>query len=217
MANLDPAATTPNDATAAAQAAAARATQLAAEAARLAEQARDSTPHRPADDSEEIYYEGSPLMRGALGKGFLWVFGGVVLVVLAGFLLVRPDAPRFHVPWFVSLALAVIGAVLILVPVIRTKTVRYRITNYRVDYERGLFGKDIDTMELWHVEDLDFHQSFVDRLLGVGTITVLSHDDTTPKLVMHGIPEPRKLFEQLKQRIISVKRQRGVLKMDTGT
>ena len=31
------------------------------------------------------------------------------------------------------------------------------------------------------------------------------------------LPNPRPLFETLKQRIIAVKRQRGVVKMDIGT
>ena len=91
------------------------------------------------------------------------------------------------------------------------------MTNYRIDYERGLIGKDIDTLELWHVEDIQFHQTFLDRLLAMGTITVISHDLTTPRLIMHSLPNSRHLFDQLKQRIIAVKRQRGVLKMDTGS
>jgi hypothetical protein len=52
--------------------------------------------------------------------------------------------------------------------------------------------------------------------MGTGTITIMSHDKTTPKLVLHGIPHPRPVFESLKQRIIAVKRQRGVVKMDVG-
>src|SRR5256885_2226423 len=35
-------------------------------------------PHRPADDTEEVYYEGSPLLRGAIFKGFLWILVGLV-------------------------------------------------------------------------------------------------------------------------------------------
>jgi len=93
---------------------------------------------------------------------------------------------------------------------------RYDITNYRIDYERGIFSKNIDTLELWHVEDINFHQSVIDRIVNTGDITVLSHDDTTPKLELNGSPNPRPLFESLKQRIIAVKRQRGVIKMDTG-
>ena len=59
-------------------------------------------------------------------------------------------------------------------------------------------------------------QTLIDRILGVGNITVISHDETMPLLVMHDIPHSRQLFEQLKQRIIAVKRSRGVMKMDPG-
>jgi membrane protein YdbS with pleckstrin-like domain len=179
-----------------------------------AAEAQAGAPHRPPDDAEEVYYEGSPLLRGALGKGFLWIFLGLVLIAgaIAGAVLLRGH----HIPWWAYLIVAVIGICLILVPLIRSKTIRYRVSNYRIDYERGLFGKDIDTLELWHVEDIRFHQTLLDRLLGVGNITVVSHDESMPLLVMHDIPHARELFEQLKQRIIAVKRSRGVIKMDPG-
>jgi len=83
-------------------------------------------------------------------------------------------------------------------------------------WEFNLLSKNIDTLELWHVEDINFHQSLIDRLMNTGDITILSHDDTTPRLHLNGVPNPRPLFENLKQRIIAVKRQRGVIKMDTG-
>ncbi len=60
------------------------------------------------------------------------------------------------------------------------------------------------------------HQTLLDRILGVGTIIVMSHDDTTPQLDLHGLPNPMDLFNTLKQRVIAVKRQRGVVKMDSG-
>jgi uncharacterized membrane protein YdbT with pleckstrin-like domain len=101
-------------------------------------------------------------------------------------------------------------------PWLTTRTVRYRISNYRIDYERGILSKNIDTLELWHVDDISLHQSPLVRLLRVGTIRIVSGDATTPHLSLDGLPTPRPIFEQLKQRIIAVKRQRGVIKMDLG-
>jgi len=109
-----------------------------------------------------------------------------------------------------------IGLMFALTPILMTKTYRYRISNYRIDFERGLLSRSIDTLELWHVEDISFHQSLLDRLLGVGTITIISHDDTNPRLELKSLPKPRPLFDMLKQRVIAVKRQRGVIKMDGG-
>ncbi|HWE03984.1 MAG TPA: PH domain-containing protein [Tepidisphaeraceae bacterium] len=171
-------------------------------------------PHRPADDTEEVYYDGSPLIRGAVGKAFWWEFLGLALIAI-------PPVTRFvferHLPAGYMAASAFLGLSLVCLPPLRAKTIRYRVTNYRIDYERGFIGKDIDTLELWHVEDIQFHQTYRDRLLAMGTITVISHDLTTPRLVMHSLPNSRHLFDQLKQRIIAVKRQRGVLKVDSGS
>jgi membrane protein YdbS with pleckstrin-like domain len=178
-----------------------------------AEQAiQPATPHRPPDDAEEVYYEGSPLVRGMLGRNAIWVGLGLILIGLA----IASAILHWKIPWWGELTMAVVGIILLFVPVIRTKATRYRVTNYRIDYERGLLSKNIDTLELWHVEDIRFHQSILDRILGVGDVTVVSHDDSMPLLDMHSIPNSRALYEQLKQRVIAVKRQRGVIKMDPG-
>jgi membrane protein YdbS with pleckstrin-like domain len=170
-------------------------------------------PHRPTDDREEVYYEGSPLIRGEIGKFFLlWILG---LVLIASPIICR-IIWGWWPHWIAMLVLIVAGLLIMWIPMLVIRSVRYRVSNYRIDFERGIFGKKIDTLELWHVEDIRMEQKFIERLLGVGTILVISNDASTPKLPLHGIPHPRPLFESLKQRIIAVKRQRGVVKMDMG-
>lgn len=174
----------------------------------------DDRPHRPADDKEEVYYEGSPMVRGEFGKMMAWAIVGVVFI--AAPFLWHFGAHKAFWPWWVIAILVVLGLLLMGIPLLVVKQLRYRISNYRIDYEKGLLGKDIETLELWHVDDIEFHQSFFDRIMGVGRITVFSNDKTTPRLELKGLPNPRPLFESLKQRVIAVKRQRGVIKMDLG-
>jgi hypothetical protein len=171
-------------------------------------------PHRPADDTEEVYYEGSPLMRGAIRKNEPWILGGLALIVLP---LAYHYGLHKHINHIAFIVIVLLGLLMVCVPPLWALTIRVRITNYRIDYERGLIGKDIDTLELWHVEDIHYNQTMMDRILGIGTIRVISHDRTTPRLELHSLPHSRHLFDQLKQRIIAVKRQRGVMKIDTGT
>ena len=176
--------------------------------------APEERPHRPADDKEEVYYEGSPMVRGEVGMFMLWSVIGVVVLV-APFLWHYVFGKDWW-PWYVVVAAVAVGLLLMVIPILVVKQFRYRISNYRIDFERGLLGKKIETMELWHVDDVEFQQSFFDRVMGVGQITVFSNDKTTPRLELKGLPNPRPLFESLKQRIIAVKRQRGVIKMDVG-
>jgi hypothetical protein len=172
----------------------------------------DNRPHRPADDSEEVYFEGSPLLRAQIGRIFAWAFVAAVLII-AIFGVQRVNGSS---PWWLTLSLVVLALIALCIPVISTRTVSYRITNYRIDYGQGLLSRNVDTLELWHVEDLRLHQSLIDRIMGVGSITVYSHDDSTPQLDLHGLPHPMDLFTMLKKRVIAVKRQRGVVKMDSG-
>ncbi len=149
-------------------------------------------------------------MRGQLGQVTLfWLIG---LVIIAGSIA----AAFTGIGVIVTVIGVPIGLGFLVAPVLLTRTIRYRITTHRIDFERGLFNKAIDTLELWHVDDISFRQSLVDRVLGVGTITIVSGDRTTPQLTLQGLPDPRPLFENLKQRVIAVKRQRGVIKMDIG-
>jgi len=171
----------------------------------------ENLPHKPADDREEIYYEGSPMLRGEMGKLILWSVLGLAMMGAPWLINRLGWGP---VVWWGWAIFIVIGLGLVLVPHLLIRARRYRITNYRIDIERGLLGKTIDTLELWHVEDIRFRQSLGDRIFNVGDITVISHDDTTPELLLAGVPNPRPLFETLKQRVIAVKRQRGVIKMD---
>src|SRR5438067_1807673 len=104
----------------------------------------DQRPHKPADDTEVVYYRGSPLLRGELGKFAVYVLIGLVLII--GPILLRALA-GVHVPWWLLLASIGVGALLIAFPVMLLKTVTYRISNYRIDFERGVFAKNIDTLE----------------------------------------------------------------------
>ena len=136
----------------------------------------DQRPHRAADDREEVYFQGSPSLRGDAGKFTLAGIIGLALIIGPLFFLHR-------MPGWAIAGSIVIGLLAIALPVLAQKTVRYRISNYRIDYERGILSKNIDTLELWHVEDIKFHQSLIDRMTNVGNITVISHDDTFDQYV----------------------------------
>ncbi len=167
-----------------------------------------------ADDTEQVYFEGSPKLRADLGRVCRWSFAGLVLI--AAPILYRSLFSYVWPPVWITLPSIFIGLLLPVIPVQLIHGIRYRITNYRIDYERAFLSRSIDTLELWHIEDVAFHQSLLDRIFNIGTITIVSHDETTPQLVLRGLPSPRPLFEMLKQRIIAVKRQRGVIKVDPG-
>src|SRR5207244_11112182 len=42
--------------------------------------AQANAPHRPADDKEEVYFEGSPPLRGHIGMVLLYGLIGIILI-----------------------------------------------------------------------------------------------------------------------------------------
>lgn len=167
----------------------------------------------PAPDVEVVFYEGSPKLRGELGLVFKCVASALIVLAIGVALFAYTNAYAW-----LSLLVGILVALLVLIlPLLLVRKNRYKISNYRIDYEQGLFSKRIDTIELWHVDDVQMRQGVIDRMLGVGTINIHSNDATNPVLPLRSLPEPRKLYDAIKQRVIAVKRQRGVIKMDGGT
>lgn len=167
-----------------------------------------------AGDDERIYFQGSPMLRGELLHTTTWITAGLI-VAASPSLIWLFDWDDFKIWWIWAISILV-GAILAAVPIISVKRIKYRISNYRIDREIGLLSKRIDTLELWHVDDIQFNQTVIDRILRVGTITVYTNDDTTRQLHLQSLPNPRPIFDNLKNRVIAVKRQRGVIKLDAG-
>lgn len=65
----------------------------------------------------------------------------------------------------------------------------YRLTSQRFFHEMGLLLRSTDCIHLADVDAIRVVQSLPQRLLGVGTITILTHDISRPKLLLRGIAD----------------------------
>jgi hypothetical protein len=78
------------------------------------------------------------------------------------------------------------------------KSHHYRITNQRITIESGVFSKRIEEIDMRTVEDFQLVQSFIERVLAIGDITVISSDRTTSRLTLIGLPDPRQMRELIR-------------------
>jgi membrane protein YdbS with pleckstrin-like domain len=78
------------------------------------------------------------------------------------------------------------------------KSHRYRITDQRMVIESGVLSRRIDELDMRTVEDLEFQQSVVERMLGIGDITVISSDRTNARTRLVGLAGPRELRELIR-------------------
>ena len=75
------------------------------------------------------------------------------------------------------------------------------VTSTAIEWERGMFSKRIDVLQLWRVKDVAYKQNLMDRILGIAHVEVIATDATTPDLEIVGMPASRQLFEHLRDSI----------------
>ena len=159
-----------------------------------------------------VLYEGSPSW-----KSYFWPYVGAVLVVVAGLSLAGwlVVAYRQDKPWLAAIGcgVAVLGVIWFLNEHFRRIGTRVRFTTDTIDIERGLLGKRIDTIQLWRVRDIDFRQTMMERMLGVSSLHVVSHDQENPDVMLRGIRGGRELFDEVRDAIALSRQGRNVVGM----
>lgn len=172
--------------------------------------APSAAPNR-ASTSDRVLYEGPARHSVRLGAYLKWVLVGVLGGVAAwGLGHVESLEPY---PRWVLIFLGVPG--LIWTYLVHTTTT-FKITTKRVELERGVLSKELSSLELWRVLDVGFKQSVVDRVLGNARISLIGTDQTDPELVLHGMPNPRRLFESLRDAVQEARRAGRPMEMVGG-
>lgn len=77
----------------------------------------------------------------------------------------------------------------------------YRITNERVHISEGMFGRTHHNIELIRIQDIDYSQSFSERMLNLGDINVRSHDPNSPSFSLKNVKDPQEVFNILRRAV----------------
>jgi uncharacterized membrane protein YdbT with pleckstrin-like domain len=120
------------------------------------------------EPDEEVFFHGHPCWRSTLdfyakGLGFAVLAGvaaGVVTAIVAG---------HVQVGWIVAAVLAVF-VVVIVSGVLKRWQTTYSITNQRLTIQGGLLSRELLETRLERVQNVNARQSFLERILRVGTV-----------------------------------------------
>jgi len=161
-------------------------------------------PGAPAEPRrEETLWQGTPSPTLLLGHIFGIVFVLIAIPLLAYFFAsTMPDESRAagmeRFGWVATAILVFIQAIALLVAWIKLRSTMYRVTNQRVLIEQGVFSKTVDEIDLRYVDDSTFTQSLMDRILGIGSVTLMSSDTNTPRYMLRSIKDPRGVREMIR-------------------
>lgn len=82
---------------------------------------------------------------------------------------------------------------------LRSINTQYLITSQRIVIETGIFSRDIETLEIYQIDDIQMEKPLSQRIMGTGNIRLLTRDISAPKLLLKRLPvDVRELYEQMR-------------------
>jgi uncharacterized membrane protein YdbT with pleckstrin-like domain len=82
---------------------------------------------------------------------------------------------------------------------IHTKSTKLSITHNDILLEIGLLSKERREVSIEKVRTVNIKQTFLNRILGVGEISIFTAGDL-PEIVVPGLPDPNKVREIIKKK-----------------
>jgi uncharacterized membrane protein YdbT with pleckstrin-like domain len=89
-----------------------------------------------------------------------------------------------------------VGIIILLYWYIKTHATTLIVTEHELMYEKGILSKDRLSVNLRHVRSVYVAQSFVNRILGVGTVQVSTAGDE-PEFTIKDMPDPHAIREAI--------------------
>lgn len=168
-------------------------------------------PLRDAGAHETVIFEGSPSQWGNLASYIsLGIFGLIGVVVM----LVGVGVEDVTTGW-VGTGMLLLSVICAVNAYINLRYIQYHVTTERIELERGWLSRRVDNLDLFRLKDVRVSQGIFDRIVGIGTVTVISRDSTDPIIQLTGVFRPRELYDRLKQEAVRADRRRGVVHIDS--
>jgi len=136
-----------------------------------------------------------------------WIVAALITVaaIVAGIFIPEP------ITWTAGLGIAAaIWVSLILYYFYLRLSIDYRLTTQRLIFRKGILRQVTNRTEMIDVDDVQVTQGMVERMLGVGTIRLLSSDTSDPSLVMRGIDDALNVSHLIDNARRDERRRRGM-------
>jgi membrane protein YdbS with pleckstrin-like domain len=110
----------------------------------------------------------------------------------------------------VATLFAILLSLILAYRLIYLKRIRYYVGSEQLTAEHGVFQRSIGYIELYRVVDFHEHQTLLQQIFGLKTVTVLSMDRTTPKLDLIGLPKRINIVDVIRERVEFNKQRKGI-------
>jgi uncharacterized membrane protein YdbT with pleckstrin-like domain len=130
---------------------------------------------------ETVVYEGGPVWRSILSFYVTGILAALVIAVVVGLFTGSGTAV---VVWIAGIVVVVLAGL------VKRIGTRYVITNQRLHIKRGILGRRVQQTRIERVQNVNTSQSFVDRLLRVGSVDFDTAGTDDSDFVFYGVSQP---------------------------
>jgi membrane protein YdbS with pleckstrin-like domain len=134
----------------------------------------------------------------------------LVCGLLAWFAFNKPGQSGLQIAFWLGCGLQTFFCIWAASAAIRRAALRFTLTTQRLEIERGLIARRRESIDLFRIRDVVFEQGFIQRLRGLGTITLYSTDQVEPTLVIPSIANAQPTYELLRDAASRARQQRVV-------
>lgn len=144
---------------------------------------------------EQIVFEGHPSWRAILS---FYIQGLAITAVLAGLVILYGETIGDDVSEATVILVALVGAAItLLVGFIKRVATRYTITNRRLHVKHGLVSREVQETRLERVQDVNYRQSALQRVLGIGDVDFDTAAGDPTDFVFAGVASPASVVEEV--------------------
>jgi membrane protein YdbS with pleckstrin-like domain len=159
-----------------------------------------------AQAPQQIVWEGTFSSRAMID---VWAICGLITI---GLLVAGAWFGANKTVWLILVAaILILWGYNLLLLISRRIGVRYQLTTQRFIHERGVIRHVSDRIDLIQVRDLRCEQGFIERILGVGTLRILSDDRSNPELVLRGIDDAMTVAAKIDETRRAEQMRRGLV------
>lgn len=90
----------------------------------------------------------------------------------------------------------------------------YTLTNQRLKIRLGWLSKRLDEIELFRIKDAEFKANMFERMWRVGTLKIVSSQQTDKVLVIKGIPNGEKIREDIRRYVMLARKNQRTTELD---
>jgi uncharacterized membrane protein YdbT with pleckstrin-like domain len=158
-----------------------------------------------SEEQEQELWRGGYSPKAMIGAWCLSAAVSILLIIL-GILWVRSS-------WLWTVLLFVIVGFWgynFVVLTYRRMSVSYLLTNQRFIHESGILRRVTDRIEVIDIDDIAYEQGVVERIVGVGSIKIVSSDRTHPELILHGVENVSQVSGLMDDTRRAERRRRGL-------